>query len=178
MRFEKLLPDNGAAAANRLTARRFFQSGRACLLVFLFAAVLLHPAGKAQAASFSNLEAFSGVWCVNFEKTKKIWIRSGVKEHWTLISVIRESYHMDVDFKRRTLIEGDIYNTFGTGKGKRVKRTPFTVKVKGNKLYMTIQTGRKATKTFIWVNRGDGTILHDIEGRKEEGPLAMERHQR
>ena len=171
MSCEQFSHDNGTYPEKKPAERPFFPRGRfhASVLVLLFATVLFCSAGKAHAA-FSELDAFTGIWCVDFEKTKKLWKKLGATADWTIIAVLKEMYHMDVNFKNRTLIEGNIEE--------ETKRIPFTVKVKGGKLYMTITDDDKKKRTFVWTDRGDGTIMHDIKGsdHSEEGPLIMERH--
>ena len=169
MSVKQLISGSDSAAA-RQASRSYFPRRRfyAPVLVFSLAVAVFCFAGKAR-AEFSNLEAFTGVWCVDFEKTKTVWENTSAKADWTIISVLKEMYHMDVDFKTRTLIEGDIEQ--------ERERIPFTAAVRNGKLYMTITDEDNKKKTFVWVDRGDGTIEHDIEGadHSEEGTLIMER---
>ena len=137
------------------------------IMVFvpLVAALLLMLPQRADAA-FSAQDDLSDIWTVAADETQRVWKDRDAEDN-LMLSLLVESYKLDVDFSTKTLIEGE---KFG-----EIQREPFTAEFKDGKLYMKmVQTTGSKPKLFIWTDLGDGKALVEIEGN-ELPPVVMVR---
>lgn len=117
-----------------------------------------------------DLNALSGLWVVDYSKTKALWEEAQIDEEKEGLDILAAFFRLDMDFSASTMIEGTSFS-------KNPTRDPFNTSRNSDGNLLITSTRRGESKTFLWAMRDGGGVSVTVSKNppivSQSPPLSM-----